>query len=160
MLAAQTSPASGQGKIASVGRAIWSGFPLAWLELFLANHEIEAAISFMNRSWWPVTLLAAVLTLSAANAHTMSGTASIYSGGHTASGERASSRALTAAHPTLPFGSIARVTNRRTGRSVVVRINDRGPHMRGRVIDLTPAAANAIGLTSGVAPVSLKLITQ
>jgi rare lipoprotein A len=90
----------------------------------------------------------------------MSGMASIYRGSHTASGERASSRGLTAAHPTLPFRSIVRVTNRRTGRSVVVRINDRGPHMRGRVIDLTPAAANAIGLTSGDAPVSLKLITQ
>jgi len=90
MPAAQTSLASGQGKIGSVGRAIWSGFPLAWLELFWPT--IDAAISFMNRSWWPVTPLAAVLTLSPANARTMSGIASIYSGGHPASGERASSR--------------------------------------------------------------------
>ena len=59
----------------------------------------------------------------------------------TANGERMSTGALTAAHRSLPFGTMVRVTNDRTGRSVVVRINDRGPFVRGRVIDLTPAAA-------------------
>ncbi len=54
--------------------------------------------------------------------------------------------ALTAAHRTLPFGTMVRVTNDRTGRSVVVRINDRGPFVRGRVIDLTPAGAQCAGL--------------
>jgi rare lipoprotein A len=64
---------------------------------------------------------------------------------------------LTAAHRTLPFGTLVRVTNSRSGRSVVVRINDRGPFVRGRVIDLTPAGARAIGM-SGLAPVSLSVI--
>ena len=86
-----------------------------------------------------------------------SGIASVYSGGHTASGEYASAGGLTAAHRTLPFGTMVRVTNRSTGRSVVVRINDRGPFVRGRVIDLTPAGARALGF-SGLAPVTLSVM--
>jgi rare lipoprotein A len=74
-----------------------------------------------------------------------SGIASVYSGGRTASGERMNSGDMTAAHRTLPFGTRVTVTNRRTGKSVVVRINDRGPFVSGRVIDLSPAAARAIG---------------
>ena len=62
--------------------------------------------------------------------------------------------AMTAAHKTLPFGSQVRVTNRKTGRSVTVKINDRGPFVRGRVIDLSPAAARALGF-AGLAPVTL-----
>ena len=73
------------------------------------------------------------------------GIASVYSGGRTANGEHASPRQLTAAHRSLPFGTLVRVTSRSTGRSVIVRINDRGPYVRGRVIDLTPAAASALG---------------
>src|ERR1700680_1480396 len=65
--------------------------------------------------------------------------------GRTASGERVRVGAFTAAHRTLPFGTRVRVTNTGTGRSVVVRINDRGPFVRGRIIDVTPAAAHAIG---------------
>jgi rare lipoprotein A len=80
-----------------------------------------------------------------------------YNGARTASGERARSGALTAAHKTLPFGTMVRVTNRHNNRSVVVRINDRGPFVRGRVIDLTPAGARAIGF-SGLAPVSLSVV--
>jgi rare lipoprotein A len=80
-----------------------------------------------------------------------------YAGRRSASGERVSSGALTAAHRTLPFGTLVRVTNSRSGRSVVVRINDRGPFVHGRVIDLTPAGARAIGM-SGLAPVSLSVI--
>jgi rare lipoprotein A len=82
------------------------------------------------------------------------GLASVYSGGRTASGESMRAGGLTAAHPSLPFGTRVRVTNNHTGRSVVVRINDRGPFVRGRVIDLSPAAAQAIGV-SGVSSVSL-----
>jgi rare lipoprotein A len=82
------------------------------------------------------------------------GIASVYSGGGTASGERMNPGALTAAHPSLPFGTKVRVTNKHTGRSVVVRINDRGPFVKGRVIDLSPAAAKAIGV-GGIAQVSL-----
>ncbi len=65
------------------------------------------------------------------------GIASVYSGGRTADGERASPSGLTAAHRSLPFGTLVRVTNDHNGRSVVVRINDRGPFVRGRIIDLT-----------------------
>ncbi|MGC1779914.1 MAG: septal ring lytic transglycosylase RlpA family protein [Xanthobacteraceae bacterium] len=92
-------------------------------------------------------------------ASAQSGVASIYaySGGRTASGERASPGALTAAHRTLPFGTLVRVTNKRNGHSVVVRINDRGPFVRGRVIDVTPAAAHALGF-SGLTQVSLDVV--
>ncbi len=85
------------------------------------------------------------------------GIASVYStesGSGTASGQRLNPRALTAAHRTLPFGTKVRVTNKKNGRSVVVTINDRGPFVRGRVIDLTPAGARALGF-SGLAPVTL-----
>jgi peptidoglycan lytic transglycosylase len=64
---------------------------------------------------------------------------------------------MTAAHRTLPFGTLVRVTNQRNGRSVVVRINDRGPFVRGRVIDVTPAAARLLGF-SGLTLVTLDLI--
>jgi rare lipoprotein A len=73
------------------------------------------------------------------------GVASVYRGGRTASGQWASPSGFTAASPTLPFGSRVRVTNTSNGRSVTVRIDDRGPFVRGRIIDLTPAAAHAIG---------------
>ncbi len=87
----------------------------------------------------------------------MSGIASVYSGERTANGEFARAGGLTAAHRTLPFGTMVRVTNRGTGRSVVVRINDRGPFVHGRVIDLTPAGARAIGV-NGLAPVTLAVV--
>jgi rare lipoprotein A len=84
------------------------------------------------------------------------GIASVYAyrGGKTASGERVSPSALTAAHRTLPFGTIVDVINRSNGKKVTVRINDRGPFVRGRVIDLTPAGARALGF-SGLAPVTI-----
>jgi rare lipoprotein A len=87
----------------------------------------------------------------------MTGIASVYSGGKTANGEHASAGGLTAAHRSLPFGTLVKVTNRHSQRSVVVRINDRGPFVGGRVIDLTPAAAHAIGF-SGLAPVTLSVV--
>ena len=90
-------------------------------------------------------------------ASAQSGIASIYSGGRTANGEQARASGLTAAHRTLPFGTMVRVTNQHSGRSVVVRINDRGPFIRGRVIDVTPAAAHMLGF-SGLAPVTLAVV--
>lgn len=76
-----------------------------------------------------------------------------------ASGGRFNPNAMTAAHKTLPFGTKVRVTNRNNGRSVVVTINDRGPFVAGRVIDLSRAAASVVGMTgSGVAPVSVSVI--
>ena len=78
-----------------------------------------------------------------------------YEGEKTASGERADPRGLTAAHRTLPFGTKVKVTNIRNGRVVYVRINDRGPFTRGRIIDLTPAAAQQLGMGDGLVKVSL-----
>ena len=85
-----------------------------------------------------------------------SGVAAVYAykGSKTASGERSNPAALTAAHRTLPFGTKVRVTNKRNGKVVVVRINDRGPFTHGRVIDLTPAAAHEVGF-SGLTTVRL-----
>jgi rare lipoprotein A len=77
-----------------------------------------------------------------------------YAGRRSASGERVNPGALVAAHRSLPFGTMVRVTNNRTHKSVVVRIIDRGPFVRGRIIDVTPAGARALGF-SGLAPVSI-----
>jgi rare lipoprotein A len=83
-----------------------------------------------------------------------SGVASVYSEKDTASGQPMDPKAMTAAHRTLPFGTKVTVINRGNGRSAVVRINDRGPFVRGRVIDLSQAAALALGV-DGLASVSL-----
>lgn len=75
--------------------------------------------------------------------------ASFYASGTlTASGERFDKDGFTAAHRTLPFGARLRVTNPKTGRSVIVRINDRGPFVRGRGLDLSRGAADAIGMVA------------
>lgn len=78
-----------------------------------------------------------------------------YSGGRTASGERMDPNAITAAHRTRPFGSHVTVTSQSNGRSVTVRINDRGPFVKRRCIDLSTGAARAIGM-AGTALVSLR----
>jgi rare lipoprotein A len=81
------------------------------------------------------------------------------SGNKTASGERYNPEGLTAAHRSLPMGTKIRVTNTRNGRSVVVRINDRGPYIRGRIVDLSAGAARLLGMIgSGIAPVSLEVL--
>lgn len=72
-----------------------------------------------------------------------------FQGRVTANGEPFDMTALTAAHPTLPFGSLVRVTNPRSGKSQVVRINDRGPFIEGRELDVSYAVANKIGLING-----------
>ena len=84
--------------------------------------------------------------LSAARAET--GHAAYYHGGRTASGEVSGPNGFTAARRTLPFGTKVRVTNIRNGRSVIVRINDRGPYGRGRIIDVSHAAARELGMIS------------
>lgn len=91
-----------------------------------------------------------------ATASASNGLASTYGeGSETASGEKFNANGLTAAHRTLPFGTRVRVTNHSNGRSVVVTINDRGPFVSGRIIDVTPAAARQLGM-SGVAPVTVE----
>ena len=93
---------------------------------------------------------------------TQTGQASYYgygAGSQTASGARFNPNAMTAAHRTLPFGTKVRVTNKRNGKTVIVTINDRGPFIRGRIIDLSTAAAGVIGMrSSGVAPVLVERI--
>lgn len=107
------------------------------------------------------TALATIMLFAlSGSVHAESGTASIYGNGDgyagrkTANGERMDPRALTAAHKTIPFGTRITVVNQRTGRQIVVRINDRGPFVRGRIVDLSPAAAAAIGC-DGLCPVSV-----
>jgi rare lipoprotein A len=95
----------------------------------------------------------------------MSGMASWYGpgfdGNFSASGEVFNASDLTAAHPSLPFGTLVRVVNMDNGQSVVVRINDRGPYVGGRIIDMSAGAANMIGLVaSGVAPVRLEVLSR
>jgi rare lipoprotein A len=112
-----------------------------------------------------VAILASQLApphLRNALAEGQNGVASVYStesGGGTASGQKLNPQALTAAHRTLPFGTKVRVTNKRNGHSVVVTINDRGPFVSGRVIDVTPAAARALGF-SGLTQVSLDVMAR
>jgi len=103
---------------------------------------------------------AARFSKAAYHASRHSGMASYYwQGQQTASGARFNPSAMTAAHRTLPFGTKVRVTNKRNGRSVIVTINDRGPFIRGRVIDLSSGAAGVIDMKgAGVAPVSLEVV--
>jgi rare lipoprotein A len=88
------------------------------------------------------------------------GLASFYTEGQkTANGETFNAHELTAAHPSLPFGTKLRVTNVTTGRSVMVRVNDRGPYVPGRVVDVSYAAADQLGMVKGgVAKVKLDVV--
>ena len=107
-----------------------------------------------------LAFLALLLTTGPASADgTLSGVASVYAydGGKTASGETANPRSLTAAHRTFPFGTKVQVTNTRNSKTVIVRINDRGPFIKGRVIDVTPIAAATLGF-SGLARVKLVVV--
>lgn len=112
----------------------------------------------------PYILLILVLTFSLANlAQVQTGKASYYSkkwtGRRTASGERVHHDSMTCAHRKYPFGTLLRVTNQKNGRQVVVRVNDRGPYGRGRIIDLSWGAAKAIDmLAAGVVPVAVERV--
>ncbi|MGY4622347.1 septal ring lytic transglycosylase RlpA family protein [Bradyrhizobium sp. USDA 4486] len=87
------------------------------------------------------------------------GVASFYSDTETASGEKFDKNELTAAHPTLPFGTKLRVTDVSSGRFVTVRVNDRGPFVRGRVVDISPSAAEALGMVDkGITNVRLDVV--
>src|SRR4051812_28444797 len=134
--------------------------------IFSIVHCIIGAQERMTKPSRPLAITAVVLgcTLAAVSAAAgeakplQKGAASWYGPGfhgkRTANGERFNTHALTAAHKSLPFGTEVRVTNEHTGRSVVVRINDRGPYAHGRVIDLSKAAAEAVGI-AGVGQVTL-----
>lgn len=129
----------------------------------------EAINRYFRQRFWPyaayliTTCFSLAGTVGAATAAELfsgqTGIASTYSadGKKTASGEISNSKNMTAAHRTLPFGTMVRVTNRRTSQAVIVRINDRGPFIGGRIIDLTSAAAQALGFT-GLAQVDLSVV--
>ncbi|MBC7890851.1 MAG: septal ring lytic transglycosylase RlpA family protein [Sphingobacteriaceae bacterium] len=108
-------------------------------------------------------LLSRALPAEAQLGKTFTGKASFYAkkfqGKLTACGEKFKEKAMTAAHLHLPFGTMVEVTNLRNRKKVVVRINDRGPFRRGRVLDLTNAAARQIGiLKAGVANVACRIV--
>ncbi|WP_440873954.1 septal ring lytic transglycosylase RlpA family protein [Thalassotalea sp. PLHSN55] len=120
-----------------------------------------------------ITLLVALLLASCSSitanspshliGHKETGKASFYAMKYqfrqTASGERFNQLANTAAHKTLPFGTKVKVTNTKNGASIVVKINDRGPFIKGRIIDLTRSAFSAIGNTdSGVISVTIEVV--
>jgi rare lipoprotein A len=122
----------------------------------MARHGLIKLSSFLGLL--AGTLSASTIKLPMALA-AESGVASVYAytGELTANGETALPDSLTAAHRTLPFGTLVRVTNDVNGSWVLVRINDRGPFVDGRIIDLTPTGADAIG-SDGLAHVSLDVV--
>lgn len=122
--------------------------------------------------WRPLSALALFTFLAGCASHSIdprgydeTGTASFYGSRHhgkrTASGEPFNQHGLTAAHRTLPFGTRVKVTNLKNERSVVVRINDRGPHTRGRLIDISKAAAQQLDMIrSGTARVRVQSLSD
>jgi rare lipoprotein A len=112
----------------------------------------------------PATLAPQKAEETATTAHKLKGIASwygsVFNGRHTASGERFNMYAMTACHPTLPFGSVVRVVNLENHRSVVVRITDHGELLGGRVIDLSYAAAKELSMAKGgLASVKLEILS-
>ena len=119
----------------------------------------------MNCKRYISTLLLILSSFTFLGAQSQKGKASFYpkkfAGRRTASGERLSSDSMTCAHRSYPFGTMLKVTNVLNGRHVVVRVNDRGPFRRGRIIDLSWGAAKAIGMISqGVVPVTVELLRR
>jgi rare lipoprotein A len=111
----------------------------------------------MIRCGFALAFLLASTVLASAGGNTPLASTYSENGGKTASGEVFAPGKLTAAHRTLPFGTRVRVTNLNNGRKVVVRINDRGPFVKNRVIDLSQAAAQQLQF-SGLVPVSLETV--
>ena len=114
-------------------------------------------------STFAAAVIVALQFVAPTQAQASGGMASFYgydfAGRPTANGERYNPMGMTAASKSLPFGTIVRVTNRNNGRSVVVRINDRGPYVGGRVIDMSQGAAGVLGMIgSGVAPVDIQIV--
>jgi rare lipoprotein A len=123
-----------------------------------SHHASNSSDGASSGSWRDAN---AAIAPSSGSGHSFSGMASFYgneSGSKTASGQRFNQEAMTCAHRSLPFGTKLRVTH--GGRSIVVTVNDRGPFIRGRVLDLSTGAARAVGLTSaGVGHVTAEVIS-
>ncbi len=117
-------------------------------------------VTFLRYSLFGATLAASLMAMPALAASDGCGRASWYAlTSRTASGERMDPSKLTAAHPRLRFGTRVEVTNPRNGKSVIVRINDRGPFVKGRVMDVSKAAAQRLGMIrSGVARVCYRVV--
>ena len=132
------------------------------------NSIITAKLKVCSKNLLLQTLLFTLLCslfINPAGAQTQSGKASFYSkratGSRTANGERLHHDSLTCAHLKYPFGTLLKVTNVLNGKQVVVRVNDRGPYRRGRIIDLSWGAAKEIGMIShGVVPVTVEKISE
>jgi len=122
-----------------------------------------AALAAGTLGWMMADVAGGAAAEARSKARAQAGVASVYhkkfANRRTASGQRMNLHAMSAAHRTLPFGTRVRVHNKHNGKSVVVRINDRGPFVRGRVIDLSPAAASSLGF-SGLAPVNLEVLAS
>lgn len=133
--------------------------PSSWRTVVIPAKITAAAKAVTTASvqaWQPTTISRPLTGI----AHDLRGLASFYwQGQRTASGETFNPADMTAAHRTLPFGTKVRVTHASSGRSVVVRINDRGPFKAGRVIDLSKAAAEHLQMTgAGLAAVRLEVV--
>ncbi|HEY1747178.1 MAG TPA: septal ring lytic transglycosylase RlpA family protein [Xanthobacteraceae bacterium] len=130
---------------------------------FAATQSLRHSAS-ADRSWQPANEKkhrhSDPVTTASLSRGASVGVASFYTEGvRTASGERLNPNALTAAHPTLPFGTRLRITSVADGRSVVVRVNDRGPFIKGRAVDVSYSAAKELGLTErGVAKVKMEVV--
>jgi rare lipoprotein A len=137
------------------------------------NSELHPASRQVSLNQNPKTSIVASRRVAATRKHTpfasrrkpeeqvaSHGVASFYTEGtQTANGEKFDPHELTAAHPTLPFGTRLRVTNVATGRSVTVRVNDRGPFVHGRVVDVSYSAAETLGMVGpGIAKVKLDVV--
>ena len=126
---------------------------------FTAKAVLTAAVLAFASAGANVATTEVVYAGSKASAGTASYYGKRFHGRTTANGERFNMNAMTAAHKSLPFGTKVKVTNRNNGKSVIVRINDRGPYHGNRVIDLSRGAAAKIGmLNSGTARVSIQVL--
>ncbi len=125
----------------------------------IAHHSVVRKVTVAKRT---DPAAPAVLNAHPKTDSSSYGVASFYTEDEwTASGERFNTHAMTAAHPTLPFGTRLRVTNVTNGRSVVVRINDRGPYVPGRVVDLSESAAESLGMVErGIVKVKLDVVQK
>lgn len=120
------------------------------------KREIESLVSDENITKEKITQNSSTVEVGIASYY-----ADIFHGKPTASGEPYDRDALTAAHPTISFGDKVKVTELKGGRSIIVTINDRGPHTKSRVIDLSYAAAQAIGLVkAGITRVKVEAVSE
>jgi len=157
-LAAASLAACAQSSVVSRNSGFFGGSRQASLPH--THTPVRTASVTPHRSVVFVKKPAPFVPSSTAGTGSQGGLASFYTEGtRTASGEKFDTHELTAAHPTLPFGTKLRVTNVASGRSVTVRVNDRGPYVPGRVVDVSYSAANALGMVGrGVAKVKLDVV--